>query len=369
MPPAALSALAAMSAPRFRYEAAGVIDLRDKLCVKTYSDGIALFVAALCNNKTGVLQSMDEIDRVGFKTVLAKGFYGIHELTEEVQDAMREYMVVAPAHNGPYLEAIAAVRAVLPSVPFIGAFETAFHTTVPIARKLYGVPYEWYEKYGVEKLGYHGASHSYVSETVSAMRGGATGRLISCHLGGSGSLCAILNGTSVDTSFGLSLQTGVIQSNRVGDLDSFIIPYMVSRGFTLDEVTETLKKRGGLLGISGVSNDLRDIEEAMTAGNERAKLAFDVFVTGIVRYIGAYYAELGGLDALAFAGGIGENSSLLRNAVCKATAHMGTLLDEEKNGTRGVRGIISKKDSPVTVYVVATDEEVVVAKKTFEYKR
>ena len=190
----------------------------------------------------------------------------------------------------------------------VGAFETAFHTTIPLERKMYGIPYEWYEKYGIERLGYHGASHSYVSDTLTELYGD-TDKAISCHLGGSGSLCAIDHGRSVDTSFGLSLQVGLIQSNRNGDIDPFIIPFLLKEGMPLEEVLDGLAKKGGLLGISGVSNDLRLVQEAADQGNERARLAIDVYCNGIVRYIGSYYAELGGLKHLVFTGGIGEHSA------------------------------------------------------------
>ena len=346
----------------FRFSGGGAAVEKTGVGIAGYTEGIELFLNTLL--QSGALTDLSEIGRVGFKTVLAKGFYGTHELTEEVLQAMRDYMVVAPAHNGPYLEAIAAVRAFLPDTPFVGAFETAFHTTIPLERRLYGVPYEWYERYGVEKHGYHGASHAFVSAAVARARGGGTGRLISCHLGGSASLCAVLDGRSVDTSFGLSLQTGLIQSNRVGDLDSFVIPYMMSLGFSPEKIETALRTQGGLLGISGVSNDLRDIEEAMAAGNGRAKLAFDVFVTGIVRYIGSYYAELGGLDALAFAGGIGENSARLRAEVCRRIRHLGVVLDEEKNSSAS-ESVISAEGSPVTVMIVKTDEERIVAEKAY----
>ena len=210
-----------------------------------------MFLDSLLDPETGVLKNLGELKRVGFKTVLSKGYYGIHELTPEVLKGMEDYLVVAPAHNIPYLEAIRQFQALTPQAMLVGAFETAFHTTIPLERKLYGIPYEWYEKYGIERLGYHGASHSYVADTL-ANKYGSTGKAISCHLGGSGSLCAIDDGKSVDTSFGLSLQTGLIQSNRNGDMDPFIIPFLLKEGMPLDEVLEGLSKKGGLLGISGV---------------------------------------------------------------------------------------------------------------------
>lgn len=337
-------------------------------CIPTYTEGIQMFLDCLLDREYGVLSSLQELERVGFKTVLSKGHYGIHELTPEVLQGMEDYMVVAPAHNTPYLAAIRQFQKLTPDAMMVGAFETAFHTTIPLERKLYGIPYEWYEKYGIERLGYHGASHSYVSETLESMYG-TTGKAISCHLGGSGSLCAIDHGKSVDTSFGLSLQVGLIQSNRNGDMDPFIIPFLLKEGMSLDEVMEGLTKRGGLLGISGVSNDLRDVEEAANNGNERAKLAIDIFCNGIVRYIGSYYAELGGLDHLVFTGGIGEHGTTVRRIVCDQLKHMGILLDPEKNLDYSENAVISLPDSPVTIHVIPANEELGVARKTYAYQR
>ncbi len=340
---------------------------QENLSIPTYTEGIQLFLDRLLDKDEGVLSELSELKRIGFKTVLSKDHYGIHELTPDVLQGMEDYMVVAPAHNRPYLEAIRQFQKLMPDAMLVGAFETAFHQTIPLERKIYGIPWEWQEKYGIERRGYHGASHSYVSETLTSMYG-STGKAISCHLGGSGSLCAIDNGKSVDTSFGLSLQVGIIQSNRCGDIDPFIVLFLLKEGMELDAVLEGLQKRGGLLGISGVSNDLRDIQEAADAGNERARLAIDVFCNGIVRHIGAYYAELGGLDHLVFTGGIGENGDLIRQKVCDQLRHMGILLDPEKNEScRGANTVISQEDSPVAIHVIPANEELGVARKTYQY--
>ena len=342
--------------------------LGEKLSIPTYTEGIQMFLDCLLHKEYGVLSNLQELERVGFKTVLSKDHYGIHELTPEVLQGMEEYLVVAPAHNIPYLEAIRQFQKLTPKAMLVGVFETAFHTTIPLERRLYGIPYEWYEQYGIERLGYHGASHSYVAETLSDLYG-TTGKAISCHLGGSGSLCAIDNGKSVDTSFGLSLQAGLIQSSRNGDMDPFIIPFLLKKGMALDEIMEGLTKKGGLLGISGVSNDLRDIEAAANAGNERAELAVRVFCNGIVRYIGSYYAELGGLDHLVFTGGIGEHGCTIRQIVCSQLKHMGILLDPDKNLDYSENAVISAADSPVTIHVIPANEELGVARKTFAYTR
>ena len=311
----------------------------------------------------GVKRFLDDlgdvaIDAVGFKTVLSKGYPGVHLIDEGVIKGMEDYLTVAPAHNRAYLDVVAVFKQLMPEIPLVGSFETAFHMTIPMERRVYGIPYELTEKLGIYKMGYHGASHSYVASVLKDKK-----RVISCHLGGSGSLCAILDGKSVDNSFGLSLQAGILNSNRAGDIDPYIIPFLVSEGMTLDEVTCALDKKGGLLGISGVSGDMRHLREAADAGNERAQLAIDVYVNGIVRYIGSYFAELGGLDAIAFTAGVGEHDWRLRADVLGQIAHMGVKLDEEKNKQDAF--IISTDDSPVTAYVIPADEEAGVAGNTY----
>lgn len=299
------------------------------------------------------------IDAVGFKTVLAKGYPGVHLIDEGVIKGMEDYLSVAPAHNRAYLDVVAVFRALMPDTPLVGSFETAFHTTIPIERRVYGIPYELTEKYGIYKMGYHGASHSYVASALKDKR-----RVISCHLGGSGSLCAILDGKSVDNSFGLSLQAGILNANRAGDIDPYIIPFLMSKSMTIQEVTRALDKNGGLLGISGVSGDMRTLREAADAGNARAKLAISVYINGIVRYIGAYYAELGGLDAIAFTAGVGEHDARLRADVLSQVAHLGIHIDNERNAQNAF--LISTDDSPVAAYVIAADEEAGVARNTYK---
>lgn len=339
----------------------GYSEKNDRCSVPDYSAGIKMFLDSMTDAVHGVVESTDVVEAVGFKTVLAKGFYGIHELTEEVLGAMRDFLFVAPAHNAPYLEAISQFRKVMPKAVPVGVFETAFHTTIPLERRMYTIPYEWYEKYGIMRMGYHGASHSYIAEQANAPK------VISCHLGGSCSVCAIENGKSVDSSFGFSLQTGIPHANRVGDVDPYIIPFLMNEGMSMDEVLKGMSKDGGMLGMSGVSNDMREITEAAEAGNKRAELALDVFATSIIRHIGSYYAELGGLDKLVFTGGIGENQYLLRQKICSGLKHMGIVLDEELNSKTRGEGVISTPDSPVTVVVIAANEELGVARRTYDY--
>ena len=277
-------------------------------------------------------------------------------------------MVVAPAHNGPYLEAIRTLREVLPDAMFVGAFETAFHRTIPKEWRIYGIPYEWHEEYGIQNMGYHGASHGYIADILNAEEG-ENYKAISCHLGGSCSICAIENGKSVNNSFGMSLQAGVIHANRVGDMESDLIFYLQSVGLGDAEIHAGLKKKGGLLGISGVSNDLRYVEQAAAEGNSRAQLAVDVFVSGIIHYIGAYYAQLGGLDHLVFTGGIGENSVTVRRMVCRKLKHLGIDYSEEANQSVKGRGVITKVGSWVKVQVIPANEELGVARRTYEYQK
>jgi acetate kinase len=350
----------------FHYENAltGKKITREGQDIPDYSAGIDMYFSCLLDPADGVLRSLDEIECVCFKTVLSKGHYGVHVIDDQVLRGMEEMLPVAPAHNVPYLEVIRLMQRLTPRAKLVGAFETAFHTTVPLERRLYGSPYAWYEKYGLMRMGYHGASHRYVAETVAARRGGGTGRLISCHLGGSSSLCAIEDGRSVDTSFGLSLQTGVIQAERTGDFDTFAVSYLMEKGLGFEDIMTELSKNGGLKGLSGVSGDLRLVEEAAASGNSRASLAIEVYVNGLVKTIGAFFAELGGLDAIAFAGGIGENSATVRGKVCSALRHMGVILNGEANERN--EPLISAENSPVAVYIVPTDEEAVVSKQAYE---
>ena len=345
----------------YSYKDANRDEKREGCSVPGYTEGIRLFLTDM----SGVCGE-GEIAAVGFKTVLAKGYYGIHELTDKVIAAMREYLFVAPAHNGPYLEAIGCFREIMPGARLVGVFETAFHTTIPPERTLYSLPYEWYERYGIKRMGYHGASHSYVADTLKS-RYGSTGRSVSCHLGGSCSLCAIEDGLSVDTSFGFSLQTGVMHANRAGDIDSYIVPYLLNEGMSMDEILYGLSKNGGLLGVSGVSNDLRMVQAAADEGNERAKLAVDMFVNQIVKYAGAFTAELGGLDNLVFTGGIGENSVAVRERVCSALSFLGLELDNSANNApnSGVREI-SSPNSRVRALVIPANEELGIARRSYE---
>lgn len=338
---------------------------KEKTDIPTYTEGIKMFLDCMLSSDSdlGVLDDIKMISRVGFKTVLAPG-YGVAVIDDAVEAKMQEFLDVAPAHNGPYLEAVRHFKALLPDAALVGVFETAFHETIPAERTLYAVPYEWREKYGFRRMGYHGASHSYVAETLTELFG-STGRTISCHLGGSCSLCAIEGGQSVDTTFGLSLQNGICHANRCGDIDAYVFPFLKNRGFTDEEILYGLEKQGGLLGISGVSNDMRELRDAEKEGNERAGLAIRHFINGIVKYVGAFYAELGGLDNLVFTAGIGENDSSVRQEVCRQIEHLGIKMAEQPNELGKGLLQLSAPESKVRVLVIPANEELGVARKTF----
>lgn len=350
----------------FSYKSTAASFKKEGVDIPDYREGIRIFIEALTDAETGVLQSITEVEAVGFKPVIGKGYSGVHDMDEACIQGLEDYMNVAPVHNRAYLQAIRAFKGLLPDMPMVGVFEPNFHRTIPEEARVYGIPYEWTQQYGLRKYGYHGASHRFVSETAPQL--GKAQRVISCHLGGSGSICAILNGQSINNSFGFSLQSGILHANRVGDLDPYAVVFLLKSGMTLDELTEGLVENGGIKGISGVSNDLRDIEEAANAGNARAQLAIDTFCFGIRSYIGSYYAQLGGLDMLVFTGGIGEFSAAVRKAACAPLAHMGIVLDEDANAAcRGTQALISAQDSPVKIAVIPANEELILAKEVFEH--
>jgi acetate kinase len=350
----------------FSYSAGSVSLKKEGVDLPDYRAGIALFIATLTGAETGVLKHVGEVNAVSFKTVIGKGYSAVHDIDEGCIKGLEDYMNVAPVHNRAYLQVIRAFKSLLPDMPMVGVFEPNFHRTIPEEARIYGIPYEWTEAYGLRKYGYHGASHRFVAETAPQL--GKAQRVISCHLGGSGSICAILNGKSINNSFGFSLQSGILHANRVGDMDPYIPIFLLKSGMSMDELTDGLVENGGVKGISGVSNDLRDIEEAASAGNKRAQLAIDTFCFGIRGYIGSYYAQLGGLDMLVFTGGIGEFSVTVRKAVCAPLRHMGIWLDEAANAScHGTQALICAPDSPVKIAVIPANEELILAKEVYEH--
>ncbi len=305
------------------------------------------------------------LDAVAFKAVHAGPKYrGTFVIDEDVVRALEEFVPAAPAHNAIYLAAIRAFRESLPGTPLVAAFETEFHRDMPARARLYGVPGDW-QAAGVERYGFHGASHRYVAGRVAEMLGRET-RLVSCHLGGSSSMCAIYRGRSVDTTMGFSPQSGLENATRHGDLDAFAVLFMMDRhGWSAAEVREQLAKGGGLAGLSGIAGgDVRDLEKAASAGDERAAAALDIFVYQVKKTIGAYAAALGGVDAVAFTGGIGENSAGLRAACCEGLAFLGIALDAESNRHGTGDRVVSR--GPVAVIALATNEELIVARRAFQ---
>jgi len=336
--------------------------------------------------KAGHVTSPQDLHGVGFKTVLGRNLSGCVAADERVIAALEGFREIAPAHNPPYAAGIARFRDKLPGVPLVALFETAFYQWVPEAAARYAVPEPWFEA-GVRRYGFHGASHKYVGERSAELLGrddiaervrrlyqaGPTPvkqpplRVISCHLGGSSSVTGIRDGVAIGTSMGLSPQSGLPQNNRVGDLDSAAVPYvMKTLKLELAEVERQMTKESGLLGLSGVSNDLRDIGEAAAQGNPRARLALDVFAHSARHWIGAFFAELNGCDALVFTAGIGENNAEMRAAIASGLDGLGIILDPEKNAQlRGKEGEISAAHSPVKVLVIPANEELVVARETW----
>ena len=304
--------------------------------VTDYEKGIRSFLASLPEGTT--------IDAVGFKTVLSKDHYGVHVIDDAVIKGMEDYMVIAPAHNTFYLKAIRTFQKLMPEMTLVGVFETAFHQTIPPVNYIYPLPYEWHEKYGVRKFGFHGASHGYMTSKLTETLGEKY-KAVTCHLGGSSSISAVVDGKCFDTSFGMGLQVGVPQSNRNGDIDPYITFFMHQySGLSYKEIEEAMQTRSGLLGVSGVSNDLRDIMEAAESGNERAKLAIDMYIKDVTGYIGRYATMMGGLDAVAFSGGIGEKSEYVRNSIMNNIKFLGD----------------------VKVFVIEANEELGVARETYK---
>jgi len=319
----------------------------------------------LVDKKFNILNSLNEITGVGFKTIQAGNKNGSVLLTDDVLQAMEEFCGLAPAHNPPYLKAIYMFRELLPQAKQVGVFEPGFHINAPAYAKVYGTPYEWYEKYNVIKYGYHGASHRYVTgETVRMLNLPPDDhKIITCHLGGSSSVCAFKNGIAVDTSMGFTPQSGLIQGARVGDIDPFVFPYiMKKKNITLDEALKECSKNGGLAGLSGISADMREIKEAIKKGNERAKLARDKFIYDVKRYVGEFMVAMEGLDAIAFTGGIGQRDVELREEVLNALSFVGMIIDNHKNKKN--QTVISSPLSRIKALVIETNEEIVVARET-----
>ncbi|HIQ90940.1 MAG TPA: acetate kinase [Candidatus Coprosoma intestinipullorum] len=339
---------------------------KEEVPLKTHADAVNILLDKLTSMH--IIESLDEIGGVGHRIVQGKDLFDKSVLVDdEVMEKLESIKHFAPLHNPANMLGIEAFRKALPNVPMSVVFDTAFHQTMDEETYLYAVPYEWYEKYGIRKYGAHGTSHRYITETVKDLLKTDKFKLISCHIGNGGSITAIKDGKCVDTSMGFTPLAGIMMGTRSGDVDSSIIPpVMEAENKTIDDIINDLNKHSGLLGMSGISSDMRDIESAYTEGNERAILTFNKYVQRIVDYIAQYYVRLGGADVIAFTAGVGEKSPILRKLVCEKLACLGVKIDEEKNKVRGELTKISTDDSKVAVYVIPTDEELMIARDTLE---
>lgn len=334
--------------------------------IATYQQAVNIVINFL---QSTVLNNFNELSAVGFKTVHGKGVRECRILDEQTLNAMNEYIFLAPAHNPPYINAIKIFADLVPEIPLVGLFEPAFHRAIPDYAYTYGIPHELAEKHAIRKYGFHGASHRWISERAPELVGLKKEkiRIISCHLGGSSSICAILDGISVDTSMGFSPQSGILNAKRTGDLDPFIPLFLQkAEGLTADQVSDVLQKKSGLLGISGISDNMKDIIEAAEGGNKRASLAIATFCYGIKKYIGSYFTVLGGLDILAFTGGIGERSAFVREKVCQGLDCLGISIDKNKNSTATFEAVVSRDESKVKVVIIPANEELIVAREAQE---
>ena len=310
---------------------------------------------------------LSQLDAIGFKAVHGGPISGAVVVDDEVIATMQRFADVAPAHNPPYISAMQAFAEKMPGVAQVAAFETAFHQTIPLKRQAYATPFEWIEELGVRRYGFHGASHRYIATRMAEIAPDCR-RIINCHLGGSSSICAIDSGRSVATSMGMTPQTGLPQSGRVGDFDTYALLKLNAAGIGTDDALQTLGKRGGLLGLSGVSSDMREIEDAAAQGNERAQLALDVFVDSLRHYIGAYMAVMNGVDAICFTGGIGQNGKSIRAAAMAGFDYAGISIDPTKNdaASGSEESRIDAEGSAAQVWVLPTNEELIVARQTAE---
>lgn len=337
------------------------------LPIGDHAAAVGMCLDQLTHPEQGCLQSVHEVAAIGFKAVFAGRLSGVRIVTDELLLKMEELSDIAPAHNPMYAKAMRQLSSAFPQMPLVAALETAFHDTIPPENRLYAIPYEWSHDYEIKRWGYHGASHRYLNTRMEQLLGRNDLKIISCHLGGSNSLCAARDGKSQATSMGMSPQTGLMHNNRVGDFDPFALPILLRKtGKSLEQILEDLSNKGGLLGLSGLSQDVRDLEEAAAKGDTRAQLALDVFIASIRQYLGSYLTVLGGADAVVFSAGIGENSSVIRAGVCRDMQWAGIELDQTKNETlpRGSESRISTDNSRIQVWVVPTNEEIVVARQT-----
>lgn len=341
--------------------------------MKDHKDAIAQVLDAVQNPEYGVVKSMDEIGAVGHRVVHAGEKYAESVLiTDDVIKALEECVELAPLHNPPNLMGIAACRELMPDTPMVAVFDTAYHQTMPPESYIYAIPYEYYEKYGIRRYGFHGTSHKFVAQRAAAMLNTNINdlKIITCHLGNGASVTAIKHGRVVDTSMGFTPLEGLVMGTRCGDIDPAIVTYIREKeNLPQGVANEILNKKSGVLGISGVSSDFRDLEEALSEGNERAALALRVFAHKVRFYIGAYVAEMNGVDAIVFTAGVGENDVYMRDIICTNLGNLGIKLDPIKNKVRGKETEISAEDSKVKLLLIPTNEELMIARDTYEIAR
>ena len=355
---------------RLTYQPAGGEKEKSDLAMPTHTEAIQFVIDALTNEKTGVVKSLDEIGAVGHRLVHGgEKFASSVVITDEVKKAVEECNDLAPLHNPANLIGVAACEKLMPGTPMVAVFDTAFHQTMPEKAYMYGLPYEYYEKYKVRRYGFHGTSHSFVSKRAAEVMGRPYDEVktIVCHLGNGSSVSAVLNGKCVDTSMGLTPLEGLVMGTRSGDIDPAIMEFIAKKeNLDIDGVMNVLNKKSGVFGISGgLSSDFRDLTDAMNAGDKKATIAMDVFSYRVAKYIGSYAAAMNGVDDIVFTAGIGENDDYVREEVCKYLGYLGVDFDSEVNtGLRGKEAELTKEGSKVKVFVIPTNEELAIARET-----
>ncbi|MCI5828115.1 MAG: acetate kinase [Lachnospiraceae bacterium] len=354
---------------RLVYTPAGGEKEVSDLDMPTHKQAVQYVIDALTNEKTGVIKSLDEIGAVGHRLVHGgEKFASSTVIDDDVIKAVEEVSDLAPLHNPANLIGVRACQELMPGTPMVGVFDTAFHQTMPMEAYMYGLPYEYYEKYKVRKYGFHGTSHSFVSKRMAEILGKPVEdlKIIVCHLGGGASVCAVKGGKSVDTSMGLSPLEGLIMGTRSGDIDPSAMEFICKKeNLDIDGIMEVLNKKSGVQGLSGVSSDFRDLQAGAAEGNERCAMAVDVFCYRVLKYIGAYVAAMNGVDAIVFTAGLGENDEIVRRKIVSRLGYLGIKLnDEVNNANRGKEVEISTADSKVPVWVVPTNEELAIARET-----
>jgi acetate kinase len=336
--------------------------------MKSHKEAINIVLKSLVDPVYGAVKSLEEIDAVGHRVVHGgEKFAGSVKITDEVVNAMKECTDLAPLHNPPNIIGIEACKELLPNVPMVGTFDTAYHQTMPEVSYIYPLPYELYKELGIRRYGFHGTSHRYVAERAAALTGKDLKdlKIITCHLGNGASVTAIKGGKSVDTSMGLTPLEGLVMGTRCGDIDPAITTFLMNKkNMSAADLDNLMNKKSGVLGISGVSSDFRDIEEEAEKGNKRAQLALDKFDYTVKKYIGSYAAAMGGVDVVVFTAGLGENSKDNRKQICSGLEFLGITIDDEKNNTRGKEALISKDNGSVKVFVIPTNEELMIARDT-----